>query len=130
VGVVAEFPDTLAWLVDYLTPRLQANGYPYVTVGDLYKGDSLEVWLQRDGGRVLDVARAAASIRVNCFHDDPAKVDALAQRVSTLMRLAPMENDIVLTVQQNAGPLLINGIKPQRYMLFDVTVAGVSVSLA
>lgn len=129
MSVVAEFPDALSWLVDYLTPRLKVNGYPYVTVGDLYKGDSVEVWLQRDGGRVLDVARATASIRVNCFHDDPAEVDTLAQRVSTLMRLAPTENDVVLTVQQNAGPLFISGIKPQRYMLFDVTVAGASVSL-
>lgn len=130
MSVVAEFPDAAAWFIAYLEPRLRANGYPYVRVTDTYRGDPVEVWVQRDGGRVLDVARASATIRVNCFRDDPAQVDALAQRVSTLMRLAPTLNDVVLKVDLNAGPVPINGIKPQRYMLFDCTIAGASVSLA
>ena len=134
---VAEFPDVLVWLKGYLGPILQRNGYPDAHVSDKYRGDSVEVWLQHDGGSTLDVRRAARTVRVNVFHDqnvgpdeaDP--VDALAERVSTLIRLAPLtaEGAVVSKVQQIAGPLHVPGPKPQRYLLFELVLIGQTASL-
>lgn len=127
---LVEFPNTVLWVTTYLRAALLVNGYPdtpstVVRVADTYIGADREVWVQRDGGPVLDVVREAARIRVNVFAKGATSgpVDDLARRVSTLMRAAADGNP-VLHVTQLSGPTSIEDVIPRRYLLFDVLTRG------
>lgn len=123
-----EFPNTVLWITSYLRDALAANGYPSARVADTYRGDDVEVWVQRDGGPQLDQIRELARIRINVFHAgaNSGPVDDLARRVSTLMRAAPDGNP-VLRVRQIAGPTSLADTLPRRYLMFDVTVRGTNL---
>ena len=122
---LVEFPNVTLWVTGYLRTALAVNGYPTVRVADTYQGAALEVWVQRDGGPVLDVKRELARVRINCYADGPPStaVDDLARRVSTLMRAAGNEGP-VRRVEQLTGPTSITDSRPRRYMLFELTVVG------
>lgn len=127
--VHVEFPSIVAFLRDYLRESLARNGYPSVEVTDKYRGDKVEVWLQRDGGSARDV-RDFPRIRVNCFHDgkDGDPVDELTQRVSTILRASagqgPIRKATVLS-----GPIPVDGHKPRRYLLVEFVVVGEPITL-
>ncbi len=127
-----EFPDVVAWATDYLRARLAANGYPRAQVSDRFlssMGDLVVV--VRDGGPTLDVVRETVRLRVNCFSEgqDVARVNALAQRVSTLL-LDSLGSGPVRQVSRSSGPVVIPDVKPRVFMLFELTVVGSPVTLA
>lgn len=124
------FPDTLAYVSDYLHPLLVAQGFPGVRVDDEYRGDRLEVWLQRDGGPVLDLVREVVRLRVNCFADDPARIIPLTQTVSALL-LAAKGSGPIRGATRTGGPILITpSVKPQTLMNFELIVRGEPLSLS
>lgn len=127
-----EFPNVVLWATGYLRTALQANGYATVRVADTYKGSApFEVWIQRDGGPVLDVKRELPRLRINCYADGTSSqpVDDLARRVSTIMRAAAGAGP-VRKVTQMSGPTSIEDTRPRRYMLFELTVVGSHLTLA
>lgn len=118
------FPDTETWVAAYLTGALAGTDYRRAHVSDTYRGDALEVWVQRDGGPVLDVVRELVRLRINCFHPDPSAIIPFAQMVSALMLACP-DGRPVLRATRSSGPFLIApSVKPQAYMLFELTVRG------
>jgi hypothetical protein len=125
VTTLIEFPSVVLHVTGYLRDALAANGYPGVRVADTYRGDDVEVWVQRDGGPMLDRHRDLARIRINVFHKGAtsSEVDDLARRVSTLMR-GMADGSPVVRVTQSTGPTSIADTLPRRYMLFEVLVRG------
>jgi len=125
-----EFPDVVGLLVDHLGDRVHANGYPDAHVSDVYRGDSVEVWLQRDGGASQDV-REFPRIRVNVFHEaqTAVEVDAFAQRISALMRGSAGYGPIK-RVRQLTGPTPSPDVKPRRYMLSELPLVGSTLTIA
>lgn len=128
---LVEFPNVVLVVTGRLRTALAANGYPGVRVADTYEGDGLEVWVQRDGGRVLDVAREVARIRVNVFAPGPTSgpVDDLARRVSTLMRAAA-DGAPIQKVTQTTGPTSVQDTMPRRLLNFELIVRGTPLSPA
>lgn len=120
-----EFPNVVLAVTTYLRAALAANGYPGVRVADTYKGADLEVWVQRDGGPVLDAVRETARVRINVFAKGATSepVDNLARRVSTLMRSAA-DGDPIVRVTQPTGPSPVADTIPRRLLGFEVTVRG------
>jgi alkylated DNA nucleotide flippase Atl1 len=86
---------------------------------------SLLVTVVRDGGRQVDSVTEQARLRVNVWADLPEVADALARRVSAVLRAWP-DGQPVWQVLQVAGPLSIpeESGKRRRYLLFDVLVRG------
>lgn len=122
---LVEFPNVVLVVTQRLRAALAANGYPTVRVADTYQGDGLEVWVQRDGGPVIDVVREVARIRVNVFAPGATStaVDDLARRVSTLMR-AMADGDPVQKVTQTTGPTSVGDTMPRRLLNFELIVRG------
>lgn len=122
---LVEFPNVTLWVTGYLRSSLASHGYAGVRVADTYKGTDQEVWVQRDGGPVLNVAWELARIRINVFAkgDTNQAVDDLARRVSTLMRACADESPVV-RVEQITGPSPIPDTLPRRYLLFELTIRG------
>lgn len=129
MATLVEFPNTVLEVATRLRAALVAHGYPTVRVADTYKGSGLEVWLQRDGGPVLDAVRETARIRVNVFAPGATSqaVDDLSQRVSTLMR-GMADGSPIVQVVQTAGASSVADTMPRRLMAFEVTVRGSALS--
>lgn len=119
------FPDAVLWACTYLRTALPGAGYTGVRVADRYRGDDLEVWVQRDGGPQLDVVREAPLLRINVFAEGATSgpVSDLAATVSALMRQAADGNP-VCHVRQTLGPSEIEDVIPRRLMLFELITRG------
>lgn len=116
------FPDTVEWLVGYLSAALPGHGYRS-KVSQFYDG-SVGVWLQRDGGPQLDQLREQPRIRVNVFRDDVSEIIDFAHMVSALIVACPT-GEPVLSARQVSGPsLVVPSVKPQALMSFELTVRG------
>lgn len=124
-----EFPDPLDFYKTWLAAGLAANGYPHAAVeaGAFNATRGEQVWLQRDGGPRLDAKRELARVRVNCLSDQ--RIGPFTQRVRALMHASVGEGP-VRKVRELSGPTDIQSPKPRRYMLFEVTVVGSSLTLA
>lgn len=121
---VIVFPDAVQWLSEVLPDRLASFG-SYARVSDTYAGEPIEVWLQRDGGPVLDLVRETQRIRVNVFREAESVGD-FAALVGALIRACP-DGLPVLRARQVVGPTPIPDIRPRRYMLFELTVRGTAL---
>ena len=120
------FPDVLSFAAAYLSPQLTAHGFPRtrITTDPAPRGDALEVWIQPDGGPVLDIVREVVRLRVNCFADDPGRILPLTRTVSALLVAAKGAGPI-RTSTRTGGPVLITpSVKPQTLMQFEMTVRG------
>lgn len=125
---VSEFPDALAFFESWLDAALARNGYPaaVVSAGAFNAQPGEYVWMQRDGGAVLDVAREAPRLRVNVLSD--RNISPFTARVRSLI-LSSAGQGPVRRVRELSGPVGIPNVKPWRYMLFEVTVVGSPVTL-
>lgn len=118
-------PNAVLWFTQYLRAGIRANGYPTARVADTYKGDDVEVWVQRDGGAELDQIRDEPRIRINVYHKGATSegVDDLTDLVIALMKAAP-GNGPVKRVRKTSGPSSIADKLPRRYMLFEAVLVG------
>jgi hypothetical protein len=119
---ISEFPDVVGFYEAWLRAALAGHGYPQVGVSRQFLNQPGEVvWLARDGGPRLDVARDNPRLRVNCLSD--TRIDAFTERVRALM-FASLGQGPVRRVTELAGPVEIPNPKPWRYLLFDVVTVG------
>lgn len=128
MSALVEFPNVVLAVTQQLRAALVANGYPNVRVADKYKGDDVEVWVQRDGGPQQGPTLEVARIRINVFAKGSSSeaVDDLARRVSTLMR-GLADGDPIVRVVQSSGPTSIEDSLPRRFLAFEVTVRGANI---
>lgn len=124
------FPDVELLLCGYLRTALASYGFPGMFVSNA-RGSQVEaVWVRRDGGPALDQVREAARVSVNVFAATEQRATDLARTVSALMVAAPNGAPIV-RVEENSGPSPIaDATGPRRFMSFDVTVRGTTLSPA
>jgi hypothetical protein len=129
---VVVFPDVEEWATGWLDAALAARPESYasgVTVRNRIPAPKQAwpmpfVWVRRDGGARLDVAREAPRLAVNVYAAAEQDVADLANLVRALLWSAP-DGDPVCRVTELSGPSPIPDSRPRRFMTFELIVRGV-----
>lgn len=122
------FPDLELWAASYLRTALASYGYPGMFVSNKRGTEATAVWVRRDGGGQLDIAREAPRLSVNVFAPTEKAVGDLARTVSALLVAAP-DGAPVLRVVETLGPSPISDASgPRRFMTFEIHVRGAALT--
>lgn len=121
------FPDVELWACGYLRTALAAHGFPGMYVSNRYAGRTTEVWVRRDGGRVLDdTVREAPRLGINAFAQTEQGATDLARTVSAIL-LGSANGLPICKAEQVLGPSPVADTLPRRFMTFEFVVRGVAL---